>query len=259
MRNCTKPTGGFGGPRCDCVNLNNAGQTARVTKTAAGNQAGLTFDAGRLRFALRRRRRALHGKQIRGLVHKARRRDHREVSVEVAMRPLGTDRSRRAAPSRPGRFRGARLVLWRRVRHVHWDCGRQHRGLGRRDLQRPRNLHVDNRPRRTSDGGRLGPHLAGRWLGRVLHVRRRHPSGSGGHRRLGHPQCDGALCRNGDDDRRGQHRPLCDRLGLDRGGNGRLVDRRRELHYLYPEPRGLQYPHLRYSRRSDHSNGRLGD
>ena len=42
VRNCTKPTGGFGGPRCDCVNLNNAGQTARVTKTAAGNQAGLS-------------------------------------------------------------------------------------------------------------------------------------------------------------------------------------------------------------------------
>ena len=42
VRNCTKPTGGFGGPHCDCVNLNNAGQTAEVKKTAAGNQAGPT-------------------------------------------------------------------------------------------------------------------------------------------------------------------------------------------------------------------------
>ena len=41
-RNCTKPTGGFGGPRCDCVNLADAGQTAQVKKTAAGNQASLT-------------------------------------------------------------------------------------------------------------------------------------------------------------------------------------------------------------------------
>jgi hypothetical protein len=42
VRNCTKPTGGFGGPHCDCVNLANAGQTAQVKKTAAGNEAGLT-------------------------------------------------------------------------------------------------------------------------------------------------------------------------------------------------------------------------
>ena len=42
VRNCTKPTGGFGGPRCDCVNLNNAGQTAQVKKTGDTNQASLT-------------------------------------------------------------------------------------------------------------------------------------------------------------------------------------------------------------------------
>jgi len=42
VRNCTKPSGGFGGPHCDCVNLKDAGQTAQVKKTAAGNEAGLS-------------------------------------------------------------------------------------------------------------------------------------------------------------------------------------------------------------------------
>jgi hypothetical protein len=42
VRNCTRPNGGFGGPHCDCVNLKDAGQTAQVKKTAAGNQAGLS-------------------------------------------------------------------------------------------------------------------------------------------------------------------------------------------------------------------------
>ena len=42
VRNCTRPGGGFGGPRCDCVNLADAGQTAQVRKTAAGNQASLS-------------------------------------------------------------------------------------------------------------------------------------------------------------------------------------------------------------------------
>jgi hypothetical protein len=34
-RNCARAAGGAGGPRCDCVELKNDGQTARVTKTAS--------------------------------------------------------------------------------------------------------------------------------------------------------------------------------------------------------------------------------
>jgi len=34
-RNCAKANGGGGGPRCDCVDLKDVGQTARVTKTAS--------------------------------------------------------------------------------------------------------------------------------------------------------------------------------------------------------------------------------
>jgi hypothetical protein len=39
VRNCTRPAGGFGGPRCDCVDLAHAGQTAQVKK---GGSASLT-------------------------------------------------------------------------------------------------------------------------------------------------------------------------------------------------------------------------
>ena len=54
VRNCTRAAGGFGGPRCDCVDLAHAGQTAQVKK---GGSASLTSTAGRFRLALRGRRR----------------------------------------------------------------------------------------------------------------------------------------------------------------------------------------------------------
>ena len=41
-RNCTRAAGGVGGPRCDCVDLRNAGQTAQVKKNG---QATLTSNA----------------------------------------------------------------------------------------------------------------------------------------------------------------------------------------------------------------------
>ena len=41
-RNCTKAAGGVGGPRCDCVDLKNVGQTAQVKKTGS---ASLTSNA----------------------------------------------------------------------------------------------------------------------------------------------------------------------------------------------------------------------
>jgi hypothetical protein len=36
-RNCTKVAGGVGGPRCECVDLTNAGQTAQVKKVGAAS------------------------------------------------------------------------------------------------------------------------------------------------------------------------------------------------------------------------------
>jgi hypothetical protein len=39
IRNCTRAAGG---PRCECVNLNNAGQTALVKRSGGSNQASLT-------------------------------------------------------------------------------------------------------------------------------------------------------------------------------------------------------------------------
>src|SRR5277367_559035 len=42
IRNCTRAAGGPGGPRCECVNLNNAGQTALVKRSGGSNQASLT-------------------------------------------------------------------------------------------------------------------------------------------------------------------------------------------------------------------------
>jgi hypothetical protein len=41
-RNCRRAAGGVGGPRCDCVDLRNVGQTAQVKK---GGQASLTSNA----------------------------------------------------------------------------------------------------------------------------------------------------------------------------------------------------------------------
>jgi hypothetical protein len=41
-RNCTKAAGGPHGPRCECVELLNAGQTAHVKKSGGSNQASLT-------------------------------------------------------------------------------------------------------------------------------------------------------------------------------------------------------------------------
>ena len=42
IRNCTRAAGRPGGPRCECVDLNNAGQTALVKKSGGVNQASLT-------------------------------------------------------------------------------------------------------------------------------------------------------------------------------------------------------------------------
>ena len=42
VRNCTRVAGGPGGPRCECVDLNNAGQTALVKKSGGTNEASLT-------------------------------------------------------------------------------------------------------------------------------------------------------------------------------------------------------------------------
>ncbi|HTZ68054.1 MAG TPA: FecR domain-containing protein [Roseiarcus sp.] len=41
-RNCTRAAGGLGGPRCDCIDLTNVGQTAQVKRTGGANQASLT-------------------------------------------------------------------------------------------------------------------------------------------------------------------------------------------------------------------------
>ena len=42
-RNCSRADGGVGGPRCDCVDLKNVGQTAQVKK--GSSQASLTTNA----------------------------------------------------------------------------------------------------------------------------------------------------------------------------------------------------------------------
>ena len=42
IRNCTRAAGGRGGPRCECIELNNAGQTALVKRSGGTNQASLT-------------------------------------------------------------------------------------------------------------------------------------------------------------------------------------------------------------------------
>jgi hypothetical protein len=42
VRNCTRAAGGPGGPRCECVDLTNVGQTAQVKRAGGGNQASLT-------------------------------------------------------------------------------------------------------------------------------------------------------------------------------------------------------------------------
>jgi len=41
-RNCARPAGGAGGPRCECVDLTHAGQTAQVKKAGGATQASLT-------------------------------------------------------------------------------------------------------------------------------------------------------------------------------------------------------------------------
>ena len=42
VRNCTRAAGGAHGARCECVELNHAGQTALVKKAGGANQASLT-------------------------------------------------------------------------------------------------------------------------------------------------------------------------------------------------------------------------
>jgi hypothetical protein len=41
-RNCARAAGGASGPRCECVDLTNAGQTAQVKKSGGSNQASLS-------------------------------------------------------------------------------------------------------------------------------------------------------------------------------------------------------------------------
>ncbi|MGH6798315.1 MAG: FecR family protein [Roseiarcus sp.] len=41
-RNCTRAAGGSGGPRCECIDMTNVGQTAQVKKAGGANQASLT-------------------------------------------------------------------------------------------------------------------------------------------------------------------------------------------------------------------------
>jgi hypothetical protein len=41
-RNCARAAGGRGGPRCECVDLTNVGQTAQVKRAGGSNQASLT-------------------------------------------------------------------------------------------------------------------------------------------------------------------------------------------------------------------------
>ncbi len=41
-RNCARAAGGRGGPRCECIDLTNVGQTAQVKKAGGANQASLT-------------------------------------------------------------------------------------------------------------------------------------------------------------------------------------------------------------------------
>jgi hypothetical protein len=41
-RNCARAARGRGGPRCECVDLTNVGQTAQVKRTGGSNQASLT-------------------------------------------------------------------------------------------------------------------------------------------------------------------------------------------------------------------------
>ena len=45
-RNCARAAGGAGGPRCDCVDLRNVGQTAQVKKNGS---ASLDLERGELR------------------------------------------------------------------------------------------------------------------------------------------------------------------------------------------------------------------
>jgi hypothetical protein len=40
--NCARAAGGVGGPRCECIDLTNAGQTAQVKKAGGANQASLS-------------------------------------------------------------------------------------------------------------------------------------------------------------------------------------------------------------------------
>ena len=42
IRNCTRAAGGAGGPRCECVDLTNVGQTAQVKRAGGANQASLS-------------------------------------------------------------------------------------------------------------------------------------------------------------------------------------------------------------------------
>ncbi len=44
VRNCTRAAGGFGGPRCDCIDLAHAGQTAQVKRSGAASLTSTPVD-----------------------------------------------------------------------------------------------------------------------------------------------------------------------------------------------------------------------
>ena len=93
IRNCTRAAGGPGGPRCECVDLNNAGQTALVKRSGGTNSGELDVHAGQFRRELRRRRRALLGQHLCIRRHSGR---GRRLSSRGPMRTMRPEPARRA-------------------------------------------------------------------------------------------------------------------------------------------------------------------
>ena len=77
-----------GGGRCECLDLNHAGQTAQVKKSGGANQGDLRLDPGRFRVALLGRLVALLRRKL-CLADARRRRRRRRLPIGGAMRTLG--------------------------------------------------------------------------------------------------------------------------------------------------------------------------
>ena len=102
-----------GGPRCECVDLTNVGQTAQVKKAGGANQASLTSTPVNFAVALRRRFLALLGQQLRV------RGPNRRLRLRRAVRTIGSARlperrSRHASPSDDARHSASASDLTRR-------------------------------------------------------------------------------------------------------------------------------------------------